>query len=255
MRRNGEKEAQGDTPWTPFPYGPLICTRSFWRLCRIVSVVGLFRCPSMCPDLETFFHKMLFSIFFLENASQIGLRIPEVIDSLPYQKQRSQKSASGNERPLTQGGGGNPVLRTLGVGCSEAPLGRSAPGAPPARRGSPFLPRNGEKEGRGCAPGPRFHGRSFPLAGFGDGWLWYGRGAITNGILKPIWDAFFGKICWKAFLRKKVSKSGYADGYRTSSTTVPLCPTTPKRASGNERPLKPGGAGALPRDSLRPGFL
>ena len=34
-------------------------------------------------------------------------------------------------------------------------LGRSAPGAPPARRGSPFLPRNGEKEGRGFAPGPR----------------------------------------------------------------------------------------------------
>ena len=155
MRRNGEKEAQGDTPWTPFPYGPLVCTRSFWRLCRIVPVVGLFRCPSTCPDLETFFHKMLFSIFFLENASQIGLRIPEVIDSLPYQKQRSQKSASGNERPLTQGGGGSPVLRTLGVGGSEAPLGRSAPGAPPARRGSPFLPRNGEKEGRGSAPGPR----------------------------------------------------------------------------------------------------
>ena len=32
-------------------------------------------------------------------------------------------------------------------------------------------------------------------------------------------------------------------------------PTTPKRASGNERPLKQGGRGASPRDSLRPGFL
>ncbi len=87
---------------------------------------------------------------------------------------------------------GSPVLRALRMGSSEAALGRSAPlparpragercgtaypsggpgsyeasgrsapGAPPARRGSPFLPRNGEKEGRGSAPGPRFYG---PLA-------------------------------------------------------------------------------------------
>ena len=170
---------------------------------------------------------------------QVGIRLP--ISSTKRRGCRLSPQRNFSPAPL-----GNPVLRTLGVGGSEAPLGRSAPGAPPARRGSPFLPRNGEKEGRGSAPGPRFHGRSFPLAGFGDGWLWYGRGAITNSILKPIWDAFFGKICWKAFLRKKVSKSGYADGYRTSSTTVPLCPTTPKRASGNERPLNPGGAGGIP---------
>ena len=32
-------------------------------------------------------------------------------------------------------------------------------------------------------------------------------------------------------------------------------PQPPKRASGNERALNQGGAGALPRDSLRPGFL
>ena len=75
---------------------------------------------------------------------------------------------------------GSPVLRALRMGSSEAALGRSAPlparpragarcgtaypsggpgsyeasgrsapGAPPTRRGSPFLPRNGEKEGRG----------------------------------------------------------------------------------------------------------
>ena len=35
------------------------------------------------------------------------------------------------------------------------PRGAAPRGAPPARRGSPFLPRNGEKEGRGYAPGPR----------------------------------------------------------------------------------------------------
>ena len=69
---------------------------------------------------------------------------------------------------------GSPVLRALWVGGSGRPAparsragarcgtayplggpgsyeasGRSAPGAPPTRRGSPFLPRNGEKEGRG----------------------------------------------------------------------------------------------------------
>ena len=54
--------------------------------------------------------------------------------------------------PPARGGTG---LRTLWVGGAEATLRRSAPGAPPARRGSPFLPRNGEKEGRGFAPGPR----------------------------------------------------------------------------------------------------
>ena len=54
---------------------------------------------------------------------------------------------------------------------------------------------------------------------------------------------------------KKRPKSGHADGYRISPSTIPLRPTTPKRASGNERALKEGRAGALPRDSLRPGFL
>ena len=37
--------------------------------------------------------------------------------------------------------------------------------------------------------------------------------------------------------------------------TASLRPTTPKRASGNERAIKKGGRGASPRDSLRPGFL
>ena len=50
--------------------------------------------------------------------------------------------------------------------------GRSAPGGPPARRGSPFLPRNGEKEGRGQAPWtPFFYG---PLAAARSFWrLWH----------------------------------------------------------------------------------
>ena len=45
------------------------------------------------------FAKMLFSILFLENASQIGLRISDEIAPRTDQRQRPQKPASGNERP------------------------------------------------------------------------------------------------------------------------------------------------------------
>ena len=54
---------------------------------------------------------------------------------------------------------------------------------------------------------------------------------------------------------KKRPKSGHVHGLRNSPTTAPLRPTTPKRASGNERAINQGGRGATPRDSLRPGFL
>ena len=46
---------------------------------------------------------MLFSIFFLENASQIGFRIPGVTAPRTYQRQRSQNPASDNERPSNPG--------------------------------------------------------------------------------------------------------------------------------------------------------
>ena len=83
-------------------------------------------------------------------------------------------------------------------------LGAQRPVAPPARRGSPFLPRNGEKEGRGQAPWtPGFYGCSFPLAGFGVGWLWYGRRAVASGMLKPIWDAFSRKNVLESIFRKE----------------------------------------------------
>ena len=45
------------------------------------------------------FPKMLFSIFYPENASQIGFSIPEEIAPQPYQSQQSPNPASGNERP------------------------------------------------------------------------------------------------------------------------------------------------------------
>ena len=66
LRRKPEERAPGALPPGPlFFYGPLAVARSFWRLCRIVSVVGLLRHLSTCPDLETFFCKNAFHhIFF-----------------------------------------------------------------------------------------------------------------------------------------------------------------------------------------------
>ena len=54
------------------------------------------------------------------------------------------------------------------------------------------------------------------------------------------------------------SKNASQIGLRISEGIAPRTDQgqqPPKRASGNERALNPGGRGATPRDSLRPGFL
>ena len=51
---------------------------------------------------------------------------------------------------------------------------------------------------------------------------------------------------------KKRPKSGHVHGHRNSPTTGTMRPTTPKRASGNERAMKPGVQGACPRPSFSP---
>ena len=45
---------------------------------------------------------------------------------------------------------------------------------------------------------------------------------------------------------KKRPKSGHVHGHRNSPSTGTMWHPTPKRASGNERPLNPGGAGGIP---------
>ncbi len=103
------------------------------------------------------------------------------------------------------------------------------------------------KEHQGQAPGPRgswpAHSRSLVL-----GIVVFG---TIVGLFPPVCQDRFGthfrgKICWKAFLRKKVSKSGHVHGHRNSPTTAPLRPTTPKPASGNERAIKKRGGGGPP---------
>ena len=69
-------------------------------------------------------------------------------------------------------------------------------------------------------------------------------------MLRPIWGAFSGKNMLESISRKKVPKSGHVHGSRNSPMTVPLRPTTPKRASDSERPLNPGGAGGIPPATL-----
>ena len=56
------------------------------------------------------FAKMLSSIFSLENASQIGLGIPEETAPLSYQRQRSPKRASGSKRAINPGSRGLPLV-------------------------------------------------------------------------------------------------------------------------------------------------
>ena len=68
----------------------------------------------------------------------------------------------------------------------------------------------GGKNTRGKPLDPGFYGRSFPLAGFGDCWLWYGRKAITTDMLKLIWDAF---------LRENMLESIFAkEGFQNQGT-------------------------------------
>ena len=87
------------------------------------------------------FAKMLFSIFSLENASQIGLSISEVIAPLSYQNNDPKNQRVGTSGHNTWG-----------------------PGAEPRPSFSPFLGRNGDPRRAGgatgrCAPRP---GRATP---------------------------------------------------------------------------------------------
>ena len=81
------------------------------------------------------------------------------------------------------------------------------------------------------------------------------RGYFVRYAKTDLGRIFRGKICCKAFLRKKAPKSGHADGCRNSPTTGTMCPTTPKRASANERTIKEGGPGGKAPGALSSGFL
>ena len=89
----------------------------------------------MYPDLETFFPKMLFSIFSLENASQIGLSIPGKSFPLSCQGQRSPNPASGNERLYKDGGQGLCPCSFLRLSSKKVGLPTGVGRAPAAPQG------------------------------------------------------------------------------------------------------------------------
>ena len=89
----------------------------------------------MSPIWKPSFTNMLSNIFSLENASQIGLGIPEETAPLSYQRQRSPKRASESERainPGVQGRSPGPLSPhfsgEMGTPAGQAgPPGRCAP--------------------------------------------------------------------------------------------------------------------------------
>ena len=65
-------------------------------------------------------------------------------------------------------------------------------------------------------------------------------------MLRPIWDAFSRKNMLKSIFVKESSQIRARKWLQVKTTTVPLRPATPKRASANERAIKEGGAGGHP---------
>ena len=133
----------------------------------------------------------------------------------------------------------------------------AVPWGPACPAGSPFLSREMGERGSGRCPldpgvyGPLTLVRSF----WGSLSLIRSRGDFLRYAKIDLGRIFRGKICCKAFLRKKAPKSGHADGCRNSPTTGTMCPTTPKRASANERTIKEGGPGGKAPGALSSGFL
>ena len=129
-------------------------------------------------------------------------------------------------------------------------LGRSAP-LPRLPGGGPHFSREMGRKRAGAPPlDPRYYGRSFPLADFWDRCFWYDSGAITSDMLRPIWGAFSGKNMLKSIFAKDSPQIRARKWLQLKTTTVLLCPTTPKRASANERAIKEGGAGGHPPATL-----
>ena len=121
-------------------------------------------------------------------------------------------------------------------------------GSPPTPAGSPaFFGRKPEERTPGASPWTPFLWPLVPTRWFlGQLSLIRLRGYFFRYTKTDLERIFRGKICWKEFSRKKVSKSGHVHGTRNSLSTGTMRHPTPKRASANERALNQGGAGGHP---------
>ena len=112
-------------------------------------------------------------------------------------------------------------------------MGRSAP-LPRLPGGGPHFSREMGRKRAGASPlDPGVHGRSFPLAGFWVGCLWCVRGAISSGMLKPIWDAFSGKNMLESILIGPVI-APQPPCYAPTSKAFPLGGRWPGEAGSDE---------------------
>ena len=144
LPRNGEKEGRGQAPWTPGFMARLLPLARF-GVCATLSRWRGYYGTHVCALIwRLSFIKCFFSIFFPENAFQIGLRIPEEIAPRTDPGQQPPKRASGNERALNPGGAGGhpPRLFASGLSLEKAWIPRPGPGGEPPRRSGPALVQN-----------------------------------------------------------------------------------------------------------------
>ena len=127
-------------------------------------------------------------------------------------------------------------------------------GFPPTLGGAPFLRRKpGRKSRGGRTPRPpHIMARSLALARFGGCCPGSVRGAISSGILRPIWNAFSGKnMLKKAFYERKSPNQGTYMG--TVIAPAPgQCGTNAKTSERQQAGHKTWGPGACPRPSFSP---
>ena len=113
--RKPEERTPGASPWTPVFMARLLPLARFGVCATLSRWRGYYGTHVRALIWRLSFIKCFFSIFFPENAFQIGLRIPEEIAPRTDEGQQPPKRASGNERALKQGGGGGPPPATLCV--------------------------------------------------------------------------------------------------------------------------------------------
>ena len=104
LRRKPEERAPGALPPGPpflWPARSHSLVLAWWGAAG--RLWGYYEAHVRALIWKLSFAKMLSSIFSLENASQIGLGIPEETAPLSYQRQRSPKRANGSERAMNPG--------------------------------------------------------------------------------------------------------------------------------------------------------
>ena len=159
-RESPDAKSRGGGPPPPRFRGRSLALARFGGCAALFRSIGYYEPHVRALIWRLSFAKMLFRIFFRENAFQIGLSIPEVTTPLSYQRQRSPKRASESERAI------NPGVQ----GRSPGPLSphfSGEMGTPAGQAGPPgrCAPRVASE-----APTQRARSTGLPLAGGEAGW-------------------------------------------------------------------------------------